>query len=199
MKNISYTDEELQEMREQAYIEGQRSIAQAQLGDALQRLSYLDDKKYTLETMLYEREGAIAMLRIVCNDFGDKEWDEKLHLADIIDKHLARHLHNDDKMPYAAISPEEKILLVKRLVASELKKQPNILHPTMVDFIQQTGFDIIAEYDKQLLLAKEKFILNCEHFFTTGYDDCENVCENCFQTRDEIEKLRAKHGASKKD
>lgn len=39
-----------------------------------------------------EREAAIAALRSVCEDHGDNDWLSNLHLADIIEKHLARHL-----------------------------------------------------------------------------------------------------------
>ena len=39
-----------------------------------------------------ERRETIAMLRQVCEEFGDNEWPDNLHLADIIEKHLWRHL-----------------------------------------------------------------------------------------------------------
>ena len=42
-----------------------------------------------------EREGAIAALRSVCGDHDDNEWSEDLHLADVIEKHLARHLEEE--------------------------------------------------------------------------------------------------------
>lgn len=34
-----------------------------------------------------------AQLRSVCEDFGDNDWDDNLHLGDVIDKHLTRHLY----------------------------------------------------------------------------------------------------------
>jgi len=43
---------------------------------------------------ILEREAAISTLRQVCDDFGDNDWKDDLHLSDIIEKHLARHLHN---------------------------------------------------------------------------------------------------------
>lgn len=39
-----------------------------------------------------ERQGAIEQLRDLCTYFGDNDWPDNLDLADIIDKHLARHL-----------------------------------------------------------------------------------------------------------
>lgn len=31
-------------------------------------------------------------LRSVCEDHGDNDWESDLHLADVVEKHLARHL-----------------------------------------------------------------------------------------------------------
>jgi hypothetical protein len=42
--------------------------------------------------MVAEREAAIASLRSVCHLHGDNNWDTDLHMADIINKHLANHL-----------------------------------------------------------------------------------------------------------
>lgn len=43
--------------------------------------------------LLAERYEAIARLRTVCEDFGDNDWPDDLHLADIIEKHLEPHLN----------------------------------------------------------------------------------------------------------
>jgi hypothetical protein len=40
-----------------------------------------------------ERADTLLQLREVCGDFGDNDWPNELHLGDVIDKHLARHLH----------------------------------------------------------------------------------------------------------
>lgn len=40
-----------------------------------------------------EREATIAALRILCGDFGDNDWLDDLHLADVVEKHLSKHLH----------------------------------------------------------------------------------------------------------
>lgn len=39
-----------------------------------------------------ERDDAIKTLRQLCAEFGDNDWDDSLHLSDIINKHLGRHL-----------------------------------------------------------------------------------------------------------
>ncbi len=44
---------------------------------------------------IFERESAVAKLREVCGEFGDNDWPDALHLAEIIEKHLANHLHEE--------------------------------------------------------------------------------------------------------
>jgi len=39
-----------------------------------------------------ERAETVAMLRRVCSRHGDNEWPDDLHLSDVIEKHLGRHL-----------------------------------------------------------------------------------------------------------
>jgi hypothetical protein len=42
-----------------------------------------------------EREQAVASLRDICRQFGDNDWPDDLHLADVLDKHLGRHLEGE--------------------------------------------------------------------------------------------------------
>jgi hypothetical protein len=42
--------------------------------------------------LIRERAEVVAMLRQVCEVFGDNDWPDDLHLADVIEKHLWRHL-----------------------------------------------------------------------------------------------------------
>lgn len=46
----------------------------------------------TQEGWRIERREAITMLRSICHDYGDNDWPDDLHITDIIDKHLYRHL-----------------------------------------------------------------------------------------------------------
>ena len=39
-----------------------------------------------------ERNESVAALREICEDHGDNDWSSNLHLADVITKHLQRHL-----------------------------------------------------------------------------------------------------------
>jgi hypothetical protein len=78
-------------MSEKDYIMGSRSAACSILRECLSILGYSSPEAMQTSWIL-EREAAINALRCVCNDYGDNDWDEKLHLADIVDKHLARNL-----------------------------------------------------------------------------------------------------------
>ena len=39
-----------------------------------------------------ERTAVVALLREICQDHGDNDWPDNLHLYDVIDKHLLRHI-----------------------------------------------------------------------------------------------------------
>lgn len=41
-----------------------------------------------------ERAAIVAALRGLCEEFGDNDWSDDLHLGDVIEKHLARHLRD---------------------------------------------------------------------------------------------------------
>lgn len=45
-----------------------------------------------LGRMMKERSAAVDALRELCGEYGDNDWDSDLHLADVIEKHLRRHL-----------------------------------------------------------------------------------------------------------
>lgn len=77
------------EAEEQAYMRGSRAVWQRLLGECLRSLGEDAGDKHGRVT---ERVAAIAALRSLCAEFGDNEWDEDLHLADIIDKHLGLYL-----------------------------------------------------------------------------------------------------------
>lgn len=75
--------------RDAGYEAGERAALLAQLKHILKQLGYTDN---TVANAITEREDAIIFLRGLCAEFGDNEWDEKLHLYDILDKHLGDHL-----------------------------------------------------------------------------------------------------------
>lgn len=51
------------------------------------------DPKCNSSVGLLEREAVIEQLRDVCRELGDNDWEESMHLADILDKHFGMHLY----------------------------------------------------------------------------------------------------------
>ena len=82
---------------ELAYGRGQRSAWSSLLSLALGRLEYGDCQESKFAEMVAEREEAVEQLRQVCGEYGDNDWPDNLHLADVIDKHLACHLEKRDE------------------------------------------------------------------------------------------------------
>jgi hypothetical protein len=80
--------------QEKAYLEGQRALLRRQLSSILIELGYSDSAQDAAAALILEREEAIAMLRQVCGEHGDNDWEDDLHLSDVIEKHLWRHLED---------------------------------------------------------------------------------------------------------
>lgn len=72
---------------EVAYDQGSRMAWLVMLGQCLRHLGY-EDAQVRKVAWVAEREAAVSVLRSVCREHGDNEWDDHLHLADVIDKHL---------------------------------------------------------------------------------------------------------------
>ena len=77
-----------------AYQAGSRAVWLSLLRQCMEELEYGVNEAGPLRWIV-EREEAIATLRRCCGDHGDNKWDERLHLADIIDKHLCRYLDEE--------------------------------------------------------------------------------------------------------
>ena len=73
------------------WLQGNRAAWRALLGQAIRELG-IDDPEAGKARWILEREAAVEQLRQVCEDHGDNDWSNDLHLADVIEKHLARHL-----------------------------------------------------------------------------------------------------------
>jgi hypothetical protein len=76
---------------EAAYEAGSRRTHLQYLSQALRSLGR-DGPEWDAARLIGEREEAIAVLRRICTEHGDNDWHDDLHLADIIDKYLGRHL-----------------------------------------------------------------------------------------------------------
>jgi len=82
-------------MSEEDYTRGSRSAYRFMMLHCMQNLDVEtepEELEKKVAQLLAEREEAIGALRDLCRDCGDNEWSDDLHLADIIDKHLGRHL-----------------------------------------------------------------------------------------------------------
>ena len=77
------------EKEEQAYMQGQRAAWMTLFNQCLRNL---DIDTAHAQQWFPEREEAIAALRELCREYGDNDWPENLHLADIINKHLGKYL-----------------------------------------------------------------------------------------------------------
>jgi hypothetical protein len=80
---------------EQIYLDGRRQVWADLLNQALHNLGYLDPATFNAHKWAAEREETVSHLRSLCRDFGDLEWSDDLHLSDVIDKHLGRHLYEN--------------------------------------------------------------------------------------------------------
>lgn len=76
---------------EQAYEQGERAAYRAVLGDIMRGLAGLG-VPVDGETAIAERMDLVASLRRLCGEHGDNDWPDNLHLPDVIEKHLMRHV-----------------------------------------------------------------------------------------------------------
>ncbi len=79
-------------MNESDYERGSRQAWLSMLAECCLQLGY-SDPEASKAGWIKERESTVAALRSLCEDFGDNDWPEDLSLADVVEKHLARHLH----------------------------------------------------------------------------------------------------------
>jgi len=78
-------------MSEQDYIEGSRGVWINLLRQCVKELG-VEDIEAEKAQWLIERQETLAMLRQVCEEHGDNDWSDNLHLSDVIDKHLWKYL-----------------------------------------------------------------------------------------------------------
>ena len=80
--------QEVTEKEERIYECGSRAAYSNIIRQCRRNLDFHDDLS-RLET---EREDVIHLLRGICDEFGDNDWDEDLHLADVLEKHLFNYV-----------------------------------------------------------------------------------------------------------
>ena len=79
------------EEEEKTYLKGSRMAWILMLGQCLKHLG-IDDPETQHAAWVAERELTVSALRDVCGEFGDNDWPDNLHLADVVEKHLHRNL-----------------------------------------------------------------------------------------------------------
>ena len=92
-------DEE--DVTERHWIEGNRAAWRAMLqkaagelvGDGVAR----ESAEVRAAALLVERDAVRASLRALCETHGDNDWPDDLHLVDVIEKHLACYLEQDER------------------------------------------------------------------------------------------------------
>lgn len=95
------------EREELAYERGHTAAWQSLLSECLRNLGY-NSAECKQHGWITERVAAIASLRSICEDLGDNDWPDDLHLADIIDKHLGDYLLSEEA-PQAEIAKLREI------------------------------------------------------------------------------------------
>ena len=86
------------EAHERGYLEGHRAAWCALLQTALGHIRGPQPEQDTLVALgivTLELDGVRAALRRLCDDFGDNDWSDDLHLVDVIEKHLAPYLGDE--------------------------------------------------------------------------------------------------------
>jgi hypothetical protein len=78
--------------RDRAYTAGERAAWSALLRTALRELG---DEAPDAARLALEREETLSKLRQVCEEFGDTDWPDNLHLRDVIEKHLLPYLDDE--------------------------------------------------------------------------------------------------------
>ncbi len=79
------------ETSELKWLMGWRTAWRRVLSAACRELGY-DDPEVGKAKWIGEREEAVATLRRACEGHGDNDWDNDLHLSDVIDAHLLPYL-----------------------------------------------------------------------------------------------------------
>ncbi len=83
------------EQEEQLYIQGSNAAWRQMLSTCLANMpGELGAPDRMLAARTAELHDVRAQLRELCAEFGDNDWPDDLHLGDVIEKHLGRHLRD---------------------------------------------------------------------------------------------------------
>ena len=115
------------------FIAGQRHALITMIKQATRELGY-DDPEAEKVSWISEREHAIAQLRALCEVIGDNDWDENLHLGDIIEKHVDYPLRGGPEAPMIAeiARYHQTVALMHQLTVEEFSRW---LHSMSIDLL----------------------------------------------------------------
>jgi predicted secreted protein len=85
------SDDEL-DKDDRHYIEGMKAAYKSMLSECISHLGAEDKDKYAWQL---ERAATVAALRSLCEDIGDNDWEDNLHLADVISKHIVPYIEDE--------------------------------------------------------------------------------------------------------
>ena len=81
---------------ERAYIEGRRFTLVRLLTQSMKELMEFGELDQSplirLAELIKERQETVSKLRELCGKYGDNEWRDNSHLADVVEKHLIIHI-----------------------------------------------------------------------------------------------------------
>lgn len=84
----------MNEQQERLYIQGEAQALKQMIIQCQAKLAGLGVELKTDESFSQERVETVAVLRSLCDDYGDNNWTEDLHIADIVRKHLCVDMDN---------------------------------------------------------------------------------------------------------
>lgn len=91
------TDDQLEEIKDNAWSRGNDSAYSRILLMCCRELG-CDNPAVEHTKWIAERQEILSCLREVCGDFGDNDWPDNLYIPDIINKHLANYLHDNESV-----------------------------------------------------------------------------------------------------
>ena len=156
-------------MNEVDYEAGFRAAWLRILSECVKVLGPVDS---SAESWRLEREETILVLRILCDDFElSNGWDNKLHLADVIDKHVRRPLESRD-----FCTSEERAVIDAALTFHRIGLDLNAY------FLKKACDALLAARAKE---GKKLHRVTIHAIFETGttQTDCDGArttCENLF-------------------
>lgn len=81
--------------RDIIYMRGKQMAARQFLRVIIETLKEDGGPDFKLAVLVDERLEVLAKLRELCEEYGDNDWPDNLHPADVIEKHLVRPLYEE--------------------------------------------------------------------------------------------------------